>query len=63
MIYLDYNASAPVKPAVRAAMMEAMERHGGNPSSVHRFGRIARRHMEEAPAQRLRLWPVYARRR
>jgi len=49
MIYLDYNATAPIKPAVRAAMLEAMERHG-NPSSVHRFGRIARRHMEEARA-------------
>src|ERR1700733_6687874 len=49
MIYLDYNATAPMKPAVRVAMLEAMERHG-NPSSVHRFGRIARRHMEEARA-------------
>ncbi|MGE3622929.1 MAG: cysteine desulfurase family protein [Bdellovibrionales bacterium] len=49
MIYLDYNAGAPVKPAVRAAMLEAMERQG-NPSSVHRFGRVARRHMEEARA-------------
>jgi cysteine desulfurase len=49
MIYLDYNATAPMKPAVRATMMEAMERHG-NPSSVHRYGRSARRHMEEARA-------------
>jgi cysteine desulfurase len=49
MIYLDYNATAPMKPAVRAAMMEAMERHG-NPSSVHRYGRIARRYVEEARA-------------
>jgi cysteine desulfurase len=47
MIYLDYNATAPMKPAVRSAMMEAMERHG-NPSSVHRYGRIMRRQMEEA---------------
>ena len=49
MIYLDYNATAPMKPAVRAAMMEAMERHG-NPSSVHRYGRIARRYVDEARA-------------
>jgi cysteine desulfurase len=49
MIYLDYNATAPMKPAVRAAMLEAMERVG-NPSSVHRYGRIARRHIEEARA-------------
>ncbi len=48
-IYLDYNAGAPIKPAVRAAMMESMERHG-NPSSVHRFGRVATRHVEEARA-------------
>ncbi len=49
MIYLDYNATTPVKPAVRVAMMEAMERHG-NPSSVHRYGRIARRYVEDARA-------------
>jgi cysteine desulfurase len=49
MIYLDYNATAPIKPAVRAALLEAMERCG-NPSSVHRYGRIARRHIDEARA-------------
>jgi cysteine desulfurase len=47
MIYMDYNATAPMKPAIRAAVLEAMERHG-NPSSVHRFGRIARRYMDDA---------------
>jgi cysteine desulfurase len=47
MIYLDYNATAPMKPAVSKAILEAMERHG-NPSSVHRYGRIARRYVEEA---------------
>lgn len=49
MTYLDYNANAPMKPAVRAAVLEAMERWG-NPSSVHRSGRIARRYVEEARA-------------
>ncbi len=49
MIYLDYNATAPMKPAIRVAILEAMERHG-NPSSVHRYGRIARRYVEEARA-------------
>ena len=49
MIYLDANATLPLKPAVRAAIGEAMERHG-NPSSVHRYGRIARRYVEEARA-------------
>jgi len=50
MIYLDSNAAMPIKPAVRAAMSEAMERHG-NPSSAHRYGRIARRYMEDARAK------------
>jgi cysteine desulfurase len=49
MIYLDYNATAPIKPAVRVAVTEAMERYG-NPSSVHRYGRIARRYVEDARA-------------
>ena len=49
MIYLDYNATAPMKPAVGAGMLEAIERCG-NPSSVHRFGRVVRRHIEEARA-------------
>ncbi|MFQ5958305.1 MAG: cysteine desulfurase family protein [Alphaproteobacteria bacterium] len=47
--YLDYNAGAPLKPAVVAAMAEARERPG-NPSSVHRFGRLARRAVEDARA-------------
>lgn len=47
MIYLDANATMPVKPAVKLAVMEALDRHG-NPSSVHRYGRIARRTVEES---------------
>jgi cysteine desulfurase len=45
--YLDYNATAPVKPAVVEIMAEALERTG-NPSSVHRFGREARSALERA---------------
>jgi cysteine desulfurase len=45
--YLDYNATAPVRPAVIEAMRHALERVG-NPSSVHRFGREARRALERA---------------
>lgn len=48
--YLDYNATAPVKPAVRAAVMGALEL-AGNPSSVHRRGRLARRAIEQARTQ------------
>ena len=47
--YLDYNATAPVRPAVIEAMRDALERVG-NPSSVHRFGREARRALEHARA-------------
>lgn len=46
-VYMDYNATAPIRPAVAAAMGRALELCG-NPSSVHRFGRLARRRVEEA---------------
>jgi cysteine desulfurase len=45
--YLDYNATAPIKPAVREAMIAALDTVG-NPSSVHGFGRAARRLVEDA---------------
>lgn len=45
--YLDYAASAPLRPEAKAAMLEAMEL-AGNPSSVHRFGRAARALIERA---------------
>ncbi|WP_298369388.1 cysteine desulfurase family protein [Azospirillum sp.] len=48
-IYLDHNATTPLKPAARAAMLQAMDLVG-NPSSVHAFGRAARRAVEEARA-------------
>lgn len=40
-IYLDYNATAPLRPEARAALLAALEAPA-NPSSVHRFGRAAR---------------------
>ncbi|MSP51576.1 MAG: cysteine desulfurase [Alphaproteobacteria bacterium] len=45
--YLDYNATAPVRPEVVAVIAEALE-YGGNPSSVHAAGRVARRAVEDA---------------
>jgi cysteine desulfurase len=48
--YLDWNATAPVRPEVAAAMAEALARCG-NPSSVHRFGRAARQALEAARAE------------
>jgi cysteine desulfurase len=47
--YLDYNASAPLLPAARSAMLVAMD-VTGNASSVHGEGRTARRLVEEARA-------------
>jgi len=45
-IYLDHNATAPLRPAARAAMLEAMDVFG-NASSVHAEGRRARAIVEE----------------
>ncbi|MBP6546816.1 MAG: aminotransferase class V-fold PLP-dependent enzyme, partial [Phenylobacterium sp.] len=46
-VYLDYNATAPVRPEAIAAMTRALET-GGNPSSVHAAGRAARALVEQA---------------
>ena len=48
-IYLDWNATTPLRPEAKAAMAHAWET-GGNPSSVHAEGREARRLVEEARA-------------
>lgn len=40
-IYLDHNATSPLRPAARTAMLEALDAVG-NPSSVHGEGRAAR---------------------
>jgi cysteine desulfurase len=49
-VYLDWNATAPLRPEARAAMLAACD-IVGNPSSVHAQGRAARRLIEEARAQ------------
>jgi cysteine desulfurase len=46
-IYLDWNATAPLRPQARDAMLAALEVIG-NPSSVHAEGRAARRLVEMA---------------
>lgn len=50
MIYADYNATAPVRPEAKTAMLAALE-VGANPSSVHGPGRAARKLLEQARAQ------------
>lgn len=49
-IYLDYNATAPIRPEARDAVLRAFE-VAGNPSSVHASGRAARDIVETARAQ------------
>lgn len=49
-VYLDWNATAPMRPQARAAVEHALD-VAGNPSSVHGEGRAARRLIEEARAQ------------
>ncbi|PZO64759.1 MAG: aminotransferase [Paracoccus denitrificans] len=46
-VYLDWNATAPLRPEARAAMADAMD-VVGNPSSVHAEGRAAKMLMERA---------------
>lgn len=48
-VYLDHNATAPVRPQAADAVMAALA-EGGNPSSVHASGRAARARLEQARA-------------
>ncbi len=48
MIYLDYNAGAPLLPEVRELLRAAWDEPQGNPSSVHQAGRAARRKLDDA---------------
>jgi cysteine desulfurase len=50
-IYLDYNATTPLHPAVREAMRPFLESHFGNPSSSHVYGGRAREAVERAREQ------------
>ena len=45
--YLDWNATAPLRPQAAAAMSATLARCG-NPSSVHHWGRAARQAVERA---------------
>lgn len=49
-IYLDYNATTPMRPEVLALVTHIMG-GVGNASSVHDFGRVARKYVEDARAQ------------
>ncbi len=47
-IYLDHNATTPLSPAVRDAMLRVAAEVVGNPASQHAAGRLARKHLEHA---------------
>ncbi len=49
-VYMDWNATAPLRPEARAAMIAAMDVLG-NPSSVHAEGRAAKAIIERARGQ------------
>ncbi len=53
-VYLDHNATTPLRAEARAAMIDAMD-IVGNPSSVHAEGRAAKMLVERARAQVARL--------
>jgi len=47
-VYFDYNATTPLDPAVREAMLPFLDGIYGNPSSVHHVGRKARSLLDDA---------------
>lgn len=49
-VYLDYNASAPIRPEVSAAVLRTMQT-AGNPSSIHAEGQRLRTLVERARGQ------------
>ena len=60
-VYLDWNATAPLRPEAREAVLAALAQPA-NPSSVHGFGRKARLAAEQARAQVAALVGTEARR-
>jgi cysteine desulfurase len=50
-IYLDYNATTPLDPAVLEALLPYLCDHFGNPSSSHTFGKSAHEAVDRARGQ------------
>jgi len=57
--YLDHNATAPLRPEAKQAMLAALDA-GGNASSVHAEGRAARKLLDDARDQVARAVGVIA---
>ena len=54
-MYLDYNATSPVRPEVRTALEPVLGELFGNPSSLHAYGQRGRAAVESVRTQLLRL--------
>ncbi|MBY0523458.1 MAG: cysteine desulfurase [Gemmataceae bacterium] len=50
-IYLDYNATTPIDPAVLDAMLPYLREHFGNPSSSHAYGQTGHEAVDRARQQ------------
>jgi cysteine desulfurase len=55
-IYFDYNATTPLDPAVKAAMLPFFDEVWGNPSSVHHVGQKARSLLDDARDRVATVW-------
>jgi len=59
-IYLDYNATTPLDPAVREAMLPFLGEFYGNPSSIHNVGRKVRAFLDECRERVAGVWKCKA---
>jgi cysteine desulfurase len=55
-VYFDYNATTPLAPEVRDAMLPYLGEIYGNPSSLHHVGRQARALLDDARDRVARVW-------
>jgi cysteine desulfurase len=55
-VYLDHAATTPVDPRVLEAMMPFFTESYGNPSSIHRLGRIAEQAVEDSRERVAKVW-------
>lgn len=60
VIHLDWNATAPLHPAARAAWLAAQDEAWGNPASIHAAGRSARHHLDQARSALARVLGAHA---
>lgn len=55
-VYFDYNATTPLDPQVRAAMLPFLDTVFGNPSSMHRIGQQSRLALDGARERVAHVW-------